>query len=236
MAITKEQAIGDILIQLFQGTISDDSELQELQVADWLSEYINATVTTEINSKTARGEMIPQIYIRRAECEVGEEEETDCTDECENRIEFELDEEVLTLNNDAGIVAVETSEGDAIRQMSVETRSIVRNLRYAKPSENNLVYYRQANSIFVEGMKPVDIPFDKLNIYYVPKQNIAALDDTGVILISDLAYPAVKDAVVSRARLQMYGTQEDKTNDSDQGAQPIYHQQVKRIESNQDEY
>lgn len=236
MAITKEQAISDVQAQLFQGAPSDDSELSDLQVADWLSEYVNATVTTEINSKLARGEMIPQLYIKRASCEVGEEEETDCTDECENRIEFELDEEVLTLNNDAGIVLVETSEGDAIHQMSVETRSIVRNLRFAKPSENNLVYYRQANSIFVEGLKPVDLPFDKINVFYVPKQNVAALTDSGAILISDLAYPAVKDAVVSRARLQMYGTQEDKTNDGDQGVQPVYHQQVKRIESNQDEY
>lgn len=228
--ITKEQIIGDVMLQLTQGAISDDVELEEDQVAFWVSYSLNFIIATELNGKIDRGEIIPSIYIRKADCEVAEVEDTDCTDGCEDRIFVELDEEVLTLNKDGGIIEVETDQGDLVRRASVETMSSYKRMRFTKPSEENLVFSHEGKKIFIEGLKAVDIPFDKLNVWYVPKQDLLALEDTDEVLVSDLILPQVIDMAVARGKSELYGTQRDQANDANPGTTPVYHQQIANIQ------
>jgi len=231
--ITKAQIISDCELQLLQASPSDETELDQRQLAFWASYHLNELVTTEINSKIARGEMIPSVYVKRAACEAGDTEDTDCEDDCQKRIYFELDDEVLTINKDMGIVRVVTSEGDQVLRASTETLDYIHLLRYAKPTVNNLVYSRQGKRIFIEGLKEVDIPFDKINVYYVPKQDLLALNDTDEVLVSDLVLPSLIDQVVSRGKLELYGTQADGTNDGIDEKTPVYHQEIARPQTEQ---
>lgn len=221
--MTKEQIISDVILQLTQGAPSDDLELEEDQVAFWVTYSLNMLVAIEINSKLAKKEVIPSVYIKKASCEVAEVEDTECTDDCLDRIFVELDDDILTLNDDAGIIEVETDQGDLVKKASVETLSMYRHLRFAKPSEENLVYTHEGKKIYIEGLKAVDIPFDKLNVWYVPKQNLLELEDTDEILVSDLVAPQVIDLAVQRGKFELYGTQPDTANDGVDYKKTIYH-------------
>lgn len=224
--ITKQQLISDVILQLTQASPSDDLELEESQVAYWISYELNSLIATEINSKIQRGEMIPSIYIKRAACEVAEVEDTECADDCDDRIFIELDEEILTLNKDWGVIQVQTDQGDIIRKASVESLNMFRFLRFAKPSEQNLMYSHQGKKIFIEGLKAVDIPFDNINVWYVPKQDLSTLEDTAEVLVSDLVLPQLIDLVVERGKLQMYGTTPDTDNDGQDVKNIQYHRAI----------
>lgn len=228
--ITKEQIISDVILQLTQTAPSDDLELEDDQVAFWVSYSLNLLVANELNGKIDRGEVIPSIYIRRADCEVAEVEDTTCTDDCDDRIFVELDEEILTLNKDGGVIEVETDQGDLVRRASVETMSSYKRMRFTKPSEENLVFSHEGKRIYIEGLKAVDLPFDKLNVWYVPKQDLLTLGDTDEVLVSDLVLPQVIDLAVARGKAELYGTQRDQANDANPGTTPVYHQQIANIQ------
>jgi hypothetical protein len=213
---TKTEILSDIQLQLLQSAPTDDSELELSQIAFWVDQFLNALVTNEINSKLIKSEQIPSIYIKRESCIVGEVEDTECSDDCEDRIFVELEEDVLTLNKDWGIIRVETSEGDTIR--------------FAKPSENNLLYSRQGTKIFIEGIKEPDLNFDKINVWYVPKQNVSTLSDSDEVLVSDLVLPQLIQAVVEVGRHELYGTQADVSQDGQDVKSQNYHTAISNVD------
>jgi hypothetical protein len=222
---TKAQLISDIELQVYQGAISDDANLEKTQVAFWISEAINALAANEINEKIKRQEPIPACYIKRAELEVPELDEED------SRIYLELEEDFLTVNKTMGIVRVITDEGDPILRASVETLDILNTLRWTKASENNIIFYPQApRRLYLEGLKEVDLPFNSVYVFYVPKQDVEALADTDEVLVSDMTLPLVVQTVVAKAKAEIYGGQEDKNNNGVSDAQPIYHQQIRQPE------
>jgi len=225
--MTVEQFVSDIELQAYQGAISDDAELDKRQIKFWGSYFLNMLVATECNSKIARDEQIPVIYKKRATCKVPEQEDVDCTDDCNDRVFVTLPEDVLTLNKDAGIIRVSTDEGDMVTKMSVETIDMIRYMPYASPSLENLVYYRQGQLLFVEGFKPVDLPFTELNIDYVPKQNLLELEDSDEFLVSDLVAPQLIAMTVDQAKRELYGTQQDQENDGQDNKKLQYHTAIK---------
>ena len=227
MAITKKQLVFDALMQLTQASPSDDVEVSEKQLAFWLSYELNRLVAAEINSKTAKGEMIPSIYIKRTELEVAELEEEDGVNEEDERIFVQLTEEPLTLNKGAEIVLVETDEGDEVKRSDIQLSKQLKHLRFAKPYLENLVYYRQSPlNLYVEGFKPVDLPFNKLFVYYVPKQDLLTMSDDDEVLVSDLILPEVINSTVQRGMLELYGTQPDVSNDGSDVKDARYHSTI----------
>jgi hypothetical protein len=221
--MTKQQIISDVILQLTQASPSDDLELEEDQVAFWVTYSLNMLVAIEINSKLSKRESIPSVYIKKASCKVAEVEDTECTDDCADRIFVELEDGILTLNDDAGIIEIETDQGDMVKKASVETLHMFKHLRFAKPSEENLVYTHEGSKIYIEGLKAVDLPFDKLNIWYVPQQNLLDLADTDEVLASDLVLPQVIDLAVERGKFELYGTQPDTENDGVDYKKTMYH-------------
>jgi hypothetical protein len=227
--MTAKQIIDDVVLQLTQSNPSDDLALDDRQLLAWLNYHVNELVAIEINSKLAKSEAIPQLYILREECVVGEAEDTDCGDECV-RISVSLTNEILTLNNNSGIVVVESDEGDQIKKSSIETRGNFKQVRFSKPSEDNLTYYGQGTKIYVEGFKEVDIPFDKFHVWYVPKRAYASTDE---VIVSDLVLPVLVDALVQRGKLELYGTQVDEENDGVDNKDPVYHTAISNPQNNQ---
>lgn len=226
---TVRDLVSDIELATYQGDISDDIALEKSQIKYWISTDLNSLVANECNEKIKRQEMIPAIYVKRTELEVPDIE-TDDVDECDERIFLDLPEDVLTINKDMGIVRVITDEGDPILRASLETLDYIRNLRFAKPSANNLVYYHQQKKLFIEGFKPSDIPFNSLFVFYVPKQDLLTMADTDEVLVSDLVLPTLIDSVVNRAKSEIYGSEQDTESDGTDKTQPIYHQQIRKQE------
>ena len=226
MAISKKKFVFDVLMQISQASPSDDIEVSEKQVAFWGSYELNRLVATEINSKIAKGEPIPAIYIKRTELEVAELEEEDGVDESDERIFVTLDEEPLTLNKMSEIVLVQTDEGDVVKRSDIQTVQYLKDLRFAKPSLENLIYYRQSTNLYIEGFKSVDLPFNKLFIFYVPKQDLMSLGDDDEILVSDLVLPDVISATVQRGMLELYGAKADVSNDGSGAVENQYHSTI----------
>ena len=227
MAISKKQFIFDCLMQLTQSAPSDDIEVSEKQIAFWGSYELNRFVATEINSKIAKGESVPSIYIKRTELEVAELEEEDGVNAEDERVFVTLSEEPLTLNKQSEIVLITTDEGDEVRKMDINTHQIFKHMRFSKPSLENLLYYRQSpTKIFIEGFKAVDLPFNKIFCYYIPKQDLLMLNDDDEILVSDLILPDVISAVVNRGMAELYGTEPDTQNNGDDTKIPRYHNTI----------
>lgn len=63
--ITKNQLISDIELQLNQGNISDDSELDRSQIAQWIDYELYQLVRQECDVAVKQGKQIPPLYIIR---------------------------------------------------------------------------------------------------------------------------------------------------------------------------
>ena len=63
--ITKNQLISDVELQLNQGAISDDSELDRLQIAQWIDYELYQLVRQECDTALKLGKQIPPLYISR---------------------------------------------------------------------------------------------------------------------------------------------------------------------------
>lgn len=217
---TKRQLIYDTLMQISQAAPSDDIEISEKQVAFWLSYELNRLVTVELNEKTKRGEPFPAVYVKRSDLEVGEVGD-------DGRIYVELDEEPLALNKQAGILTVITDQEDEIKRSDLQSIQSLKHLRFAKPSfENPLYYHQYPNHLYIVGFDEVDLPFNQIFCYYVPKQDLMAMADDDEVLVSDLVLPELISATVDRGMKELYGTQADTANDGSGSAQPAYHSTI----------
>lgn len=227
---TKSQIISDIETSLHQGAPSSSAETEWAQLEFWASYELNQLVATEINSKTAKGEMVPPIYIKRTAVETAEPEVNDDVDEDDERLCITLDVEILDCNKDAGTCQVLTDEYEELKKVDLATLQQFKNLRYSKPSLDNPLYYRIGNKIFVPGFKAVDAPFNKLFVDYVPKQDLMTMDDDDEVLVSALVLPELINRCVDRGKLMLYGTQPDQSNNGDDTKEIKYHTAIQRPE------
>lgn len=224
---TKRQLIYDTLMQISQAAPSDDIEISEKQVAFWLSYELNRLVTVELNEKTKRGEPFPAVYVKRSDLEVGEVGD-------DGRIYVELDEEPLALNKQAGILTVITDQEDEIKRSDLQSIQSLKHLRFAKPSfENPLYYHQYPNHLYIVGFGEVDLPFNEVAIFYVPRQDLLTMDDDEEVLVSPIILPDVISATVDRGMAELYGGQQDTANDGSDSKTNVYHRTIaKRQDGN----
>lgn len=223
MAHTKNKLISDIILQLTQGSPSDDLALEEAQVAYWIEYHLHDLIRREIIDYRKKGQAIPPIYIRRdISLDLLEESVADVSSE-HQRLYVELEEDVLDLPRDGGIIRILDYDRNLIHVTTVEDLEDLRKLRFAKPSPENVVAYREGKKLFIEGFNTADIDFNPVMVSYIPKQDILGMADDAEVLISDQLVPVLIDVCVQRGKLQMYGTQPDKENDGTDTKQTVYH-------------
>lgn len=227
---TKAQLISDCELQLYAGSVSDDAAVEKSQLAFWLSYYLNQLVATECNEHLKRGQSIPAVYQTRAALEVPALEELDNIDETDERVYIELDEEVLTLNKDGGVIAVLDDQNNEFKKVDIQTLQQFKHTKFGAPSIDNILYYREGNKIYLNGFKAVDIPFEHVQVWFVPKQNLLDMADSDEVKCSDLVLPQVIAATVEAGKLELYGSQADKINDGEDNSVPVYHQQIRKPE------
>lgn len=231
--ITKQKIVDDVILQLNQGAISDDSELSKVQIAQWIQYHLHDLIKREITAEKAKGNMIPPIYIIREDgFELSEENVVDMDDN-RQRMWVELTNDVLDLPKDAGLVQVLDYDYNLIHKASLESLNMINSLRFAKSAPKNLLYFRQGKKIFVEGLQTSEIPYTPIIVDYIPKQNVLALNDTDEIIISDQLIPVLIDLVVQQGKLMLYGTQIDEQSDGVDSKKPAYHTAISNPSSNQ---
>ncbi len=223
MGILKNKLVADIELGILQSAPSDDTELEHDQIAQWINDNLHDLIKREIVQEQQKGRMIPPIYIPREPALELQEESVTGIAAAKQRLYVELENDVIDLPNDAGVVRVLDYDLNLIHKTSVEQLESLRDMRHARPGPNNILYYRQERKIFIEGFNTADIDFNEIIVDYVHKQDVAALDDTDEIIISDQLIPILRNVCIQQGKLQMYGTQADKANDGVDYKDPSYH-------------
>ena len=221
--LTKTKFISDVILQLNQGQVSDDLELEDSQVAQWGTYHLNNLVKQEIEREKSLGNMIPPIYIVRETGRPLSEETVADIDDLNQRMWITLTQEVLDLPKDAGIVAVWDYDLNLIHKASIDRLYMLNTMRFAKPTPENKLYYRSGNKIFIEGWRTDDMEFNEVIVDYVPKQDILSLGDSDEILITDQLVPMLVALTVQTGKMQMYGSSPDQNNDGQDVKSTSYH-------------
>lgn len=266
-SIQKLKLISDIELQLNQGTISDDSELDRRQIAFWIDYELGQLIRQECDTCVKLGKQIPPIYLVTDGALVLQEDmgfqsfpginstgsvgpvyfdnttgdyykwstagwvkitKAEAAIYSKNTEHYiSLNNSVMDLFNDNGIVRVSTDEGDLIYKSTTTDLDTLKHLRFAGPSDETLVWYRRdSTSIYIKGLTTSDIRDNYFNVTYVIKPNFSGAGDNAYFNVSDAILPILIDRVVQRGKLQLYGTTPDVANDGIDYKQPVYHTAV----------
>ena len=231
MAITKEKLISDVILQFNQSVLTDDSQLEDDQVAFWLDYYLNDLVKREIVAEKRKGNQIPPVYIGQPEvCTLIEETTADIDDE-DQRMYINLTNEVLDLPRDAGVVKVTDFDLNIIHPATLEGIEMLSDLRFAAPSSENPLYYRNGKRLYVKGFNSADLEFNDILVWYVKRQIILEMDDTDEVIVSDQLLPVLIDLAVAKGKLELFGTQPDTASDGKDTKKTVYHTQIQNPQS-----
>lgn len=226
--ITKEKLISDIFLQLYQGTLTDDAQLEESQIASWASDFLNELVRRECTVAIRAGKSIPPVYIHREIDLPLTEEEVDEIDDVDQRMYLELQEgEILDIEGDRGIIKILDYDLNLIHKTSTENLEVTNDLRFAKASSENPLYYRESpTKIFIKGLSSADLEFNNFMVHYVRKQDILTMEDEDEIKATDQIVNALVDLCVSKGKAMLYGTQPDKQSDGRDYKEIQYHRAI----------
>lgn len=211
---TKSQLISDIILRLTKGKPADDFELEPSQVAFWLQLGLDKIVTDTINAHINNYGFVPEFYIINEKCKALNTESLTCVDDDKERLYLRLSKPPLEILGDRAIVRVKTNTGDTTYKARLSTIDFIEKLEFAKPSLDNLVYYRDGSDMLViKGIPRALRDTVEFFVWYVPQTNLECFGDNEEIPIANYMLPALLDAVEDIARRQMYGSLSDVTND-----------------------
>jgi hypothetical protein len=221
--MTKKEFVSDVILQLTQGAPSQDFQLDEEQVLFWGTTTLNDLKKREIELELRKGNVIPPIYITRQEGLTLTEEAIAEIDGKKQRMWLQLTDEIIDLAKDQGLIQIQDYDYNLVYKASLERLQMLNVMRFAKPSLNNLVYFRQGKKIFIEGIKTSEIDAALFIVDYIKKDDLTTYGDNDDLILSDQLIPLLIDNVVQKGKLQMYGTQVDMTNDGVDPKTPQYH-------------
>lgn len=211
MARTKGELISDIELRLTRGNPSSDIELERSQIAYWLDMARDKIVMAKINSSLFANEPVDPTYISHIPCQVADLEASSCAYKEGKRYSFTISKSILPLDNDMGIVRIVTNTGKILNRSTYDEIEYMYNLRFSKPSRENMFWYREGNNIFIEGISQGTKPSTKFNIFIIESQIGAELSDDDIYIIGD---DIVEDVLVLAEEIglrQIYGEFEDRS-------------------------
>lgn len=210
---TKNQLISDIILRVTKGKPADDFELEPSQVAFWINLVRDKILKTYLDSKIGNNLGIEDYFVVKEPCKALNEESEPCIDDDKERLYIKLKKEPLNILKDAAIVRIITNEGSYVKKAKITTIDWVNNLEFGKPTEDNVVYYRDgAQKIIIEGIPRAMKDEIEFFVWYMPKEDLLCMSDDEEVTIPGEFLPDLLDEVEKLARRQMYGTG-DVTND-----------------------
>jgi hypothetical protein len=217
MGKTKQELVSDIELKITRGKPSDDLELEKSQIEHWLDVTVNSVVSDYLNKLIRANKPLPPRYIAKVLSLQLNKEVSNNTDE---GIRHYLDMspyDIMSLDNDRGIVRVSTLSGKRVNAViDEENFEMLNKMYFSKPSRENLLWYREGDHIFVKGYGNSITTAVKLNVFYVPVIEVASLSDSAEINIGDDLLPIVIQIVEEQAFRQLGMGFEDLQNDGTQ--------------------
>lgn len=200
----------DLILRIYSGNPSDDIQLEKSQIVHWLTEYRDSIVKDYLNKVIQAGKAIDTNLISQLTGLVPVQEVISGDDDCNDKFYITLTKDPLSLVNDMGVYHIEDEEGLEIGKTRTEMRSLVRNLRYARPSINNFNWYRIGTKVYIEGLTEDSYEEKQFTVLYVPSQQGAVESDT-VQLGADML-SLLTETVEEVARRQMIESKVDAMN------------------------
>lgn len=191
---------------------SDDTNVDKSYVMYLLAQVRDASVKGYLDKAIQAGLPIDSQYIVRETCKVLSIEDEDCVDEEDERIYVTLEKRPLDIIRDMGVVEVTTDEKISVLKAQMQNITMFRDLRFSKPSTNNLVYYRHDKKIVIEGLSSKNLKGDEFIVDYVPALASETLVATDELLVSDALLPTVVDTV-TKMLMEQLGMPQDVEND-----------------------
>ncbi len=218
--MTKQQLRDDLILRITKGKPSDDLELEKGQVEFWIDSVLNALVVDSLNAKLKdKGDnSIDPVYI----CYERLVPIRQNSQVYANNFYVDLCDEPLNLYRDRGVIRVATEPtatepGQGVDKMKMEEIDDLRNLKYSRPSLKNLKYHRVKKRLWFHGLTADTFNLVTFLIAFVPKlKALEDLKDTDSIPVSDDLIPQIAEEVEKIARRQVYQSDEDDSNNSEQ--------------------
>jgi hypothetical protein len=213
--------IDDILLKVYAGNPSDDISLERDQIKFWVLTNRDSIAKAYLDKQINDGKAVDTLYQERETGKAIDAEDLDDTEDIDERIFFTLTKRPMSLAKDMGVIKVITDEGLPVLKTSLERVEVIKDLRYAKPSPTNLVYYRTGSDINVLGVNTKNLTTTTFIVYYIPSLANQDLAETEDIKLQDDLIPVLLDLTEEVARRELFGV-EDKENN---GVQPAVDRQ-----------
>lgn len=212
----KSKLISDIILRITKGKPSDDLELEPRQVAFWINIVRDELVKEYLDSKAEKGVSVDDFFVKREPCKPLVSEDFIDIPDTEERLYVCLKFPPIEVYGDRGIVRITTSEGSMIKKARLSSIDFIKKMEFSKPTENNLVYYRDGKTkIIIEGIPLALKDLFTIYVWYVPQENIEDLSDTDEVNIPNELIPELQRRVEDIARRQMFGFSDNENNGKD---------------------
>lgn len=205
--------ISDIELRLSKGNVSDDFQIDRRQIRHWL-DVVRTAMIREADDKGGVSQALED-YLKLYECNLIEEELKGCDDGCDNlRYTVTLPSRVASLKNDLGVYRVETQGGETVKRMRLSEVSRFKHLKYGRPSNVNISWYRVDDKLFIQGGTDNFKKNGKINLYLVLEDSSDLSDDDEFPVDHSLIAPILdRVEAIGRRQLEMI---EDEANDGKQ--------------------
>lgn len=207
------QLVDQIELMVYEGKPSDDVTLERAQIADLLSFYRDQLVKEHLDNLIKAGKGLESYYFEHFNSAQAQEESVAGVDDDDERLYITLPKQPMSLLNDRGVVKVTTNEGFIVLRSRLENIETIKNLRYAKPSPANMVWYRDNKTIVIEGLFWKNKDSATFETVYIPTYTSQHLTEADEFKISDEFLPILLTQVEDVAKRQIYGSQSDDNND-----------------------
>lgn len=211
--MTVAVAIDDILGRITKGTGgSDDFQVERAQIQSWIVGNIDAVAKEYLDLQIAAAKPIDTIFLQKEACKLIADEDESCVDDEDERSYVTVTYQPMSLLNDMGIVRVTTNDGYYVHRTREESIDIVRDLPYAQPTKDHLVWYRENKKLFIEGFN--NTPNTKFIVWYIPTADSQTITEASDIkLPGELIQPLLER--VEQIALRELGTFIDQENNGE---------------------
>ena len=213
--MTKTQLISDVMLRVTGGEPSDDLELETTQVAFWIDQVLGALIKDNLDNKLRRGESVDAVYLT-PDLNLTPILDSRPWMDTQSSVYIPLCKTPMTLYHGGEIVYIETQDGKPVNRTTLQKLSNIKSLTFSKPSLSNLVYHRDGDRLYINGLDENNIDFAVFNVWYVARPDLlSSLADNDEVKMGEDMPAMVADAVAALAQNQV-ANQVDEENDNEQ--------------------
>jgi hypothetical protein len=209
----KEDLIADCILRITRGNPSDDLQIPDSQVSFWL-DIVRGRLVAELIKSEAQVNY-ESFIIEKNNIDIQQD-----TTKKNNQYYIEIPTP-LSFMGDQGIYYVETEGGDEIYRISPHMKSSIKDLRFAKQNRRRSSYFRVGDRLYLNGNSQNFYNNGKINVMIIP-EDTSSLEDTDEYPIDSKLLMDLMNGVEDIARRELYGSNEDLSNDGKQQEKDKY--------------